>query len=146
MMMEIDLSDVKNIKQREYYLEKASEMSKKSDCKHHKHGAVIVNRKNGEIISTGYNHYTEYMMHSFTCHAEMDALSKIKKLPKRIFSELDLYVVRVGKASRDFPLKYSKPCINCTKAIIKYGIKKVYFSTDDNYLISNFNKNHVFSI
>jgi len=138
MLVELDLSDIKDISQRKYYVEKAADTAMKSDCKHHKHGAVIVNRKTGDIVSTGYNHYTEYMMHSFTCHAEMDALAKIKKLTKKIFADLDLYVVRIGKESNNFPLKYSKPCISCTKAILKYGIKKVYFSTDDNYFKTKF--------
>jgi deoxycytidylate deaminase len=134
MFMNLDLSCTKNIRERhKYYLEKAMTQALYSDCKHHKHGAIIVNRKTGDIISTGYNHYTEYMMHSFTCHAEMDAMSKLKKLPKTLFSDFELYVVRIGKESKGFPLKYSKPCVNCTKAILKYGIKRVYFSTDDNY-------------
>lgn len=138
MFMNLDLTATKSIRDRhKYYLEKASSLALYSDCKHHKHGAIIVNRKNGEIIATGYNHYTEYMMHSFTCHAEMDALSKLKRIPRVCFSDFELYVVRVGKESNGFPLKYSKPCVNCTKAILKYGIKRVYFSTDDNYT-SNF--------
>jgi deoxycytidylate deaminase len=41
-----------------------------------------------------------------------------------------MYIVRIGKPSMGYPLKYSKPCVNCSNCIKAYGIKKVYYSTN----------------
>lgn len=113
----------------QFYINKAINMAKKSTMEH-KHGAVIVH--NNEIIATGFNYRQYYMCHGFSIHAEVDALTKIKGR-KNILAEAELYVARIGKynpaAPGDFVVKYSKPCHECTKAITKHGIRKVYYST-----------------
>ena len=110
----------------EFFLKRAAQIATRSTVGNHRHGCVIV--YNGEVISEGYNHYTTYFEHQYTMHAEVDALRKVKKHKK--ISECELYVVRIGTDLMGQPLKYSKPCANCTCAIVKFGIKKVYFSTD----------------
>ena len=110
----------------ELFLKRAAHIATRSTVGHHRHGCVIV--YNGEVISEGYNQYTTYFEHQYTMHAEIDALRKIKKNKK--ISECELYVVRIGTNLMGQPLKYSKPCPDCTRAILKSGIKRVYFSTD----------------
>lgn len=114
----------------ENYLNKAAICATKSNVKNQRHGCVIV--KDGEIVSEGFNHHTDHFEHKFTIHAEVDALFKLKK-SKYVASDCELYVVRIGTDSMKKPLKYSRPCCDCTKAILKAGIKKVYFSTDDEF-------------
>jgi len=112
----------------EYYLNRAALCAINSNVKSHRHGCVIV--KDGIIIAEGFNHHVKHYEHTFTIHAEVDALSKVKK---NILLECELYVVRIGTDLMGRPLKYSCPCINCTKSILKAGIKKVYFSTDEEF-------------
>jgi deoxycytidylate deaminase len=80
------------------------------------------------------------MCHGFSIHAEVDALTKVKGR-KNILSEAELYVARIGKfnpaAPSTFCLKYSKPCRECSKAILKQGIRKVYYSTTETPIESN---------
>ena len=134
MFLNLDLDDTKdrNDKQ-EYYMKRAAIVATYSNTRNHRHGCVIVNRRTEQIIAEGYNHFSEHMMHTFSCHSEVDALMKIRKYPKHLVHELDLYVVRIGTDRMGNPLKYSKPCIGCTQAILKAGIRKVYFSTDENF-------------
>ena len=114
-----------------FFMEQAVKMAKKSVMEH-KHGAVIVH--NNEIIATGYNYRQYYMCHGFSIHAEVDALTKLKGR-KNLLAEAELYVARIGKynpaAPGAFCLKYSKPCRECSKAILKQGIRKVYYSTEE---------------
>jgi deoxycytidylate deaminase len=120
-----------------YYMDQAVKMAKKSTMEH-KHGAVIVH--NNEIIATGFNFRQYYMCHGFSIHAEVDALTKVKGR-KNILSEAELYVARIGKfnpaAPSSFCLKFSKPCRECSKAILKQGIRKVYYSTAETPIESN---------
>ena len=113
----------------DYFLRRAAQIATRSPLCHHRHGCVIV--KDNEVISEGYNHYTTFFEHQYTMHAEVDALRKVKKYSK--IGECELYVVRIGTDLMGHPLKYSRPCPDCTRAILKSGIKKVYFSTDDEF-------------
>lgn len=114
-----------------FFMQQAIKMAKKSTMLH-KHGAVIVH--NNEIIATGFNYPQYYMCHGFSIHAEVDALTKVKGR-KNILAEAELYVARIGKFNPSCPssfcVKYSKPCKDCSKAIMKHGIRKVYYSTTD---------------
>jgi deoxycytidylate deaminase len=114
----------------EYFLQRAANIAIRSNVRHHRHGCVIV--RDGEVVSEGYNHHTSHYEHKFTVHAEVDALLKLKK-NKKFLSECELYVVRIGTDLMGNPLKYSRPCCDCTRAILKAGIKKVYFSTDEEF-------------
>lgn len=109
----------------------ASRVAQKSDMAH-KHGCVIV--LDDEVLSVGHNFHTEHMYHSFSIHAEVDALKKINRRKyKNVFSRMELYVVRIGCGKFEGTLKYSKPCEGCQKAIEKYGIQKIYYSTNYDY-------------
>ncbi len=108
------------------FFQRAAVNATYSPIKNHRHGCVIV--KNGEIISEGYNTYADHMEHKFSIHAEISALYR---LGKKVTEGCELYVVRIGTDKMGNPLKYSRPCVDCAKAIIKAGIKKVYYSIDD---------------
>ena len=119
-----------NIKNQQF-VEHAIKMAKKSTMEH-KHGAVIV--LHNEIIATGYNYRQYYRCHGFSVHAEVDALTKVKNR-KNMLSEAEMYVVRISRFNptcpNEFCIKMSKPCRECSKAIMKYGIRRVYYSTTD---------------
>jgi deoxycytidylate deaminase len=110
-----------------FFLKRATNLALKSPCQNHRHGCVIV--KDDEILSEGYNHTQTHLYHKFSIHAEVDAISKLKH-NKKLLSSCDLYVVRIGRDSMGNPLKYSKPCQDCIKAIHKAGIRRVYYSSN----------------
>jgi deoxycytidylate deaminase len=120
---------------KEDYKVAAAKTAMRSNCTHHKHGSVIVDRRTGEIISRGYNYYTLDATCTYTCHSEIDAINKIRGISKHHIKYLDLYVVRVCPTDilNINKLKYSKPCEMCAHTISKFGIKRVYFSIDNNY-------------
>lgn len=107
--------------------ERAMTVASKSTMMH-KHGAVIV--KNGEIISEGYNHLTNFMCHQWSVHSEVAALLNLKKQHrhKKFLEDATMLVVRIGPPSNRDSCKNSKPCDRCREAIAKAGIKKVFYS------------------
>jgi deoxycytidylate deaminase len=103
-----------------------------------KHGCVIVYK--GKIIAKGYNHYIDYYNHLFSIHAEVNVLMKLKKL-KVEYNQCDMYVIRISN-TLPLDLRISKPCSNCAKTIVKYGIRNIYYSINlddniNNYKIDN---------
>ena len=106
-------------------IRKAASLALRSPLRQHRHGCVIV--RNGEIVSEGYNHNFVHMYHLHSVHAEVDALSKLPR-DKKFTSQCDMYVVRIGPDSLGNPLKLSKPCCSCTQAILKAGLRRVYYS------------------
>lgn len=116
-------------KQRSFF-RKAMHVAQSSQCANHRHGAIIVKGK--EIISEGFNHKSWHLCHKFSVHAEVDALYKVPH-NKKLLSQCDMYVVRIGNESLGYPLKYSKPCPGCTKAILKSGLRRVFYSTSHEF-------------
>ena len=112
-----------------YFLERAARLAMKSTMTH-KHGCVLV--LYGEIVSEGYNRITTHMFHSFSVHSEVVVLNKAKRL-KHQLADAEMYVVRIASGKFDHCLKYSKPCLGCQRAILKSGVKKVYYSTNNEY-------------
>lgn len=95
------------------------------------HGAVVV--KKGKVIQTGRNQYCSLQRikhfgakRVWSIHAEMNALAG---LPKRVTQGAELYVVR---RMSDGSLSNSKPCRVCTALIKTAGIRRVFYSVDDN--------------
>lgn len=95
----------------------------------HRHGAVIV--RNGVIVGKGFNHHVDYFHHSFSLHAEVDAIMDLRKKyaaecrSKKWIRECRLYVVRVSGTQE---LRLSQPCRNCRKCIEGIGIPVVMYS------------------
>ena len=111
-----------------YYLDIAANVAL-SSVMNHKHGAVIVYKKN--IIAVGYNHCNSKS--NLSIHAEVSAISQLKGKDKNILPECDMYVVRIAPKKYENMLKYSKPCINCQHYICKKNLKKTYYSTNYAY-------------
>jgi deoxycytidylate deaminase len=112
----------------DYYISKAISVSYKSNCTH-KHGAIIVDRCTGRIVAKGYNRICADQKHLLSVHAEMDALRKIRSFYTK-YNNLAMYIIRFDNNQ----LKYSKPCITCATNIKRFGIKKIYFSFQDDYV------------
>lgn len=112
------------------FLDRALQLARKSTCHSQRHGCVIV--RGDDIVAEGYNHTDVHLYHKFSIHAEVDALSKVKR-DRKYLSKCDLYVVRIGTDRMGNPLKYSKPCHDCSKAIQKSGIRNIYYSSNTEY-------------
>lgn len=123
---------LKTCKDKQYsFLRRAMNLAQKSTCEQQRHGCVIV--KDDEIIAEGFNHKDIHLSHSFSIHAEVSALLKLGKKNRKFMSQCDLYVVRIGRDSMGNPLKYSKPCQDCMKAIQKAGVRKVFYSSNTEF-------------
>lgn len=100
------------------------------------HGAVIV--RGGQILSIGVNKCKKngfikaYAHHDFcNTHAECDAILKARK--KIDLTNSKIYVLRVR---RDGKLSNSRPCAMCLKAMKHYGIKRAFYTIDnDTYAV-----------
>lgn len=127
-----------------YFMDIAELVASRSTCDRALVGCLIVNNDN-RIIATGYNgspygnSHCDDIGHTMrdnhciaTIHAEMNAL---------------LYCAREGIAVKDCKIFVTHfPCLNCTKALIQAGIKKVYYKNDyriDDYAVELFKKNNV---
>lgn len=118
-----------------YYCDIAQNMAIKS-CMAQKHGCVIV--YNNEIIAKGTNMCYKNVNNVTSIHAEVNAINQLRKIitktgDKSIPQRCKLYVVRVGTQSMDYPLKNSKPCEMCAKAILNIGIGMTYYSTNEEF-------------
>jgi tRNA(Arg) A34 adenosine deaminase TadA len=103
----------------------------------HRLGAVVVCR--GLIVGRGFNVYTHGAMGNdrrFSVHAEVRALLAASWLPRLLREECDLYVVRIGTDHMQRPYKLSRPCANCECMIEAFGIRRVYFTTNDEFDIA----------
>jgi tRNA(Arg) A34 adenosine deaminase TadA len=98
-----------------------------------RHGAVITHC--GSIVGRGFNHHVTQYCHQFSKHAEVAAISDLKKAfpqemkSKRWMKDTRMYIVRIGPDSSGHQLKLSKPCCACREAIEKAGIPYVFYSS-----------------
>ncbi len=113
---------------KEYFMEITNLVATRSTCDRAFVGCLIVNDDN-RIVSTGYNGSVKKNPHCddighrmrdghciATIHAEMNAL---------------LYCAKEGISVKDCSAYVTHfPCLNCTKALIQAGIKKIYFQND----------------
>lgn len=101
-----------------------------------RHGAVVV--KKGKVIQSGRNQYCslQRVKHFqskkiWSIHAEMNVLAG---LPKKITRGAEIYIVRVR---RDGTLSNSKPCSICMSLIQGAGIRRIFYSVDNNVFASS---------
>ncbi|NLX60933.1 MAG: CMP deaminase [Tissierellia bacterium] len=128
----------------EYFMEIAEIVASRSTCNRAEVGCLIVNDDN-RIVSTGYNgsisgnpHCNDvgHVMRDGHCiatiHAEINAL---------------IYCAREGIAVKGCKVYVTHfPCLNCTKALIQAGIKKIYYRNDyrvDEYALELLKRNKV---
>lgn len=113
----------------ERYIQIAYNEAKKSECSF-LFCCVIIGTKGkmkNQILSKGFNRFNETFYQSgkigsiFTTHAEINTLYKIKKAIIKKFNPI-MIVIRKSEIN-----KFSKPCIQCSEKILKYGISKVYY-------------------
>ncbi|AGS80967.1 hypothetical protein [Caulobacter phage Cr30] len=108
-----------------------------------RHAAAIVYR--GEILSIGVNNHTahpfqkKFSKHedAIFLHAETDAIRKaIKKHGADILEKSTLYVARMkytDTKKTKMVQGMSRPCIGCARCASTFGIKNVYYTTDEGY-------------
>jgi deoxycytidylate deaminase len=88
----------------------------------------------GSLVSTGFNKEkaNSFMMafahHEFvqSVHAECDAILRVRK--KIDLTGSRIYVAKLG---RNGNVGNSKPCPMCELVLRRYGIKRVYFTLDE---------------
>ena len=101
-------------------IEIASKVAQKSSCRY-KVSCILVD-KSGKVVATGYNHHGNgRSMGKPTIHAEMDALSKVRK-PS---SNLTAFIYRKNG-------KIITPCKACQKLLDAYGIEVVWHTAGNN--------------
>jgi tRNA(Arg) A34 adenosine deaminase TadA len=113
------------------YFSIAKKEAKKAKNEDYKHGAVLV--KGGSIISVSHNvsipskFADRYKIHGgiATRHAEINC---VLGLDKKVTSGAVLFVVRVSRGGN---LRLSKPCPMCRSVLEYVGVKKVYYSIDN---------------
>lgn len=129
---------------KEYFMEITDLVASRSTCDRAFVGCLLVNDDN-RIVSTGYNGsvaknpHCDDVGHTMrnnhciaTIHAEMNAL---------------LYCAKEGipvKGCSAYVTHF--PCLDCTKALIQAGIKKIYFKNNyriDEYAMELLNRNNI---
>lgn len=98
-----------------------------------------------EIISVGYNSLKTHPMQkrfsknieAIFKHAEVDCIvNALRHVDPADLERATLYVYRVKKLTKDHTYwsdGYSEPCSGCKQAINHFKIKKVVYSTDEDY-------------
>lgn len=103
--------------------------AKKSLHTKHKVGAAIV--KGGRILATGFNSLSpSYKLKTKTRHAEAAAILKmLNGLRLHDLAGADMYVTRFTKGG---VTGMAKPCTECQKLMRSVGIKRTFYTTDNN--------------
>ena len=104
----------------------------------HKLGAVIV--KDNKVVAAGFNQYTvNHYRHAWSVHAEVAAIMQLRGKPPSYLRECEMYVVRIGRrhSCPTHPLRLSKPCANCEALIRERGIRRVYYSVNEDVPVNN---------
>lgn len=101
------------------------------------HAAALI--KNNKIYAIAINDIVkkidfisetgEVRCRKITRHSEENV---IFKLPKKIIKELDIIVIRINNNSK---MIMSRPCTECKNKLIKFGIKKVYYSNEQGNIV-----------
>tara|TARA_B000000557_G_scaffold85451_1_gene68701 strand:- start:1903 stop:2337 length:435 start_codon:yes stop_codon:yes gene_type:complete len=117
------------------YIEAARKTAEDSTFPDYRHGALLV--RGGSILNSAYNknshigwanRFRAKSCGHATHHAELGAILGIDRAKS---SGADVYVVRIGKNGE---LKLSQPCLMCQSVLAHMGVKRVYYSIDENNL------------
>ncbi len=95
-----------------------------------------------EVIAVGYNStkthpfQKKYSHHpdAICIHAENDAIMQaLRTHSSNDLKQASIYVVRAKRTERDsnFSKGLAKPCEGCQRALASFGIKRVYYSTNE---------------
>lgn len=100
----------------------------------YKHAAALISKST--VFSSGINKFVgefkdeNNKIHYKTIHAEINVF---ETFPKKHVRGMDILVIRIGKNSA---LKNSRPCNQCIDKLKKLGIRKVFYSDDNGYIVS----------
>lgn len=101
-----------------------------------KHFSFICKRN--RIVSVGWNKafkthpVARKFHHRFSCiHSELDCLNNF---PYKI-GELSYYKFYNMRLYKDKRVALSKPCLHCQYMLSSFNVKKVYYSTPENFCI-----------
>lgn len=102
---------------------------------YYKHAAALIS--GDTIYSSGANKFIkEVKVKNQTYYKTMHAeITVFEKLPKKKLRGLDIIVIRVNK---HLALRNSRPCNECIDKLLKFGIRKVYYSNEDGKIVSEF--------
>lgn len=100
-----------------------------------------------DVIAVGYNKMKTHPMarrfqkheEAIYLHAEVDCIKNaLRVIEPELLQKCTMYILRV-KRPEDNPKVFvralSKPCSGCHHAIEQFGIKKVYYTTDEGFEI-----------
>ena len=116
-------------------VELAKRIAESSEAPDYKHGAVLV--KGGTVLNVSVNknrharfgkRFRRRDCGHTTHHAELGC---VLGLDRSVTRGADVYVVRVGKGG---DLRLSKPCDMCEAALRHVGVKRVFYSIDQEEL------------
>jgi dCMP deaminase len=118
----------------EYFIQIAQIAKTRSTCIRRQVGAVLVNDKH-QIISTGYNGVPRGIKHCTveSCTKLYEKSGEKNELCPAVHAELNaiLQAANAGISPEGTTLySTTRPCSNCTMAIINVGIKKVVYVED----------------
>ena len=106
--------------------------------------AALLVYKN-EVISIGINKTKSHPFQrkvakhddAIYLHAEVDCIKNaLRQYDEEIIAKSTLYVLRMKRPENDlktFMRGLSKPCEGCQRAIAAFGIKTVYYTTDEGF-------------
>jgi tRNA(Arg) A34 adenosine deaminase TadA len=98
-----------------------------------------------EVIALGYNKMKTHPIakrfqkheEAIYLHAEIDCIKNaLKVVDVDFLAKCTMYVLRVKRPDHDhnaFVRGLAKPCCGCEMALDQFGIKKVYYTTDEGY-------------
>lgn len=99
----------------------------------HKHVSFLVDAKNGNILSYGFNYYLNSTKFPFSLHSEVNVVNKYykKSLTKNLMKiKKNLFVIKLSKIGF---IGNSKPCIHCANFLYNnfdnIKLSKIYYST-----------------
>jgi len=116
-------------------IELGKRIAENSEAPDYRHGAVLV--KGGSVINVSMNKNSHSRFGNrfrkrdcghATHHAELGCILGLDRSTTR---GADIYVVRIGKGGE---LRMSKPCEMCESVLKHVGIKRVFYSIDEEQL------------
>ncbi len=118
----------------EYFIKIAEIAKTRSSCIRRQVGAVLVNEKH-QIVSTGYNGVPRGIKHCTkeNCTKLYEKSGEKNELCPAVHAELNaiLQAASAGISPEGATLySTTRPCSNCTMAIINVGIKRVVYVED----------------
>jgi len=117
------------------YFELARNMAYNSPYGKLRHGAILV--RGGSVLNASFNkdkfnsfgsRFREQNRGPATLHAEIGC---VLGLVRNATSGADVYVCRINKKGE---FRYSKPCAMCHQVLKHVGVKRVYYTTNEDVI------------